>query len=544
MNSKSGSHITVTQFRSLFPANGINLLVSGNVETGSNGEPTRLSNNGSIVGMTVAYKTAELAAALRQCESVGLWLTGGDVTRYVVGKVVGRQLSTEYMYLTIESCSINRDYVPPITDAIEDGKGDLIRYSSTGSSTIGLTPYIPVDFYFHDYNPNINNVTSSVYSDIARTIEDLGIITGSYLDSEIKYVRERGVENLMRGSAYPASIPNSFFTSLGTISGRSIGTKNEVSFFKTYYFDKQGRTRGVLDTLKDDLRRGTDSPFLFLQSFTGSFFVSGSQEDRIYEIDMNTGLSQIYYSKNPVYLPETSSITGSKEAIGKPLFAKEGTYVKRVGSVPEVGDTLYLIQSGSEHRLPEMKVYEPNTGRIHYTDDYGIIVNSVYVPRNVSENGYYSGSVSSYYLSLDVLKSTTEDLYECNGGWRYIVRISSDQVIPNMFFVTLQLDLKKGEEITSKIVTTETALVGDKTFEILHGIRDLEGEPVKFGIVDIVAGGEKFTGPFVCDGHIWSADWYNTWDIWNGKLIDTGSGKHYKEADCWDEYGHKREDEI
>lgn len=513
--------LTVQAFSALVPGkNTINLLVSGQVKNYPEEDPTYEDLESvegetglTIVGVTIGndYQGLNTVTTFRQCTHLLLRLKDGSIKL----TIVDRRVLPSYTYFKVVGPELKERPKISFSTGSIGGKTIMYTYESTASMVdVDYIPYCGVEYTSEDYNPVLNNAVASVKNTSVRIVD---FLRGDQVPTNLKA--------LSNGSADFAEVPDSYYSSVGNMTGRFLGTKNAVGESKEYIFTKDWRVRDLLSKQhQTGPYRGEDQPFQNLQGFTGSLYPSSSTEETIFSIDVTSmGLKELLYSAH-AYTTESVDRTGRRRSV---VFQPETL------SSPRVGDIVYVEDEKNLSRVPEMKIFVPDVETLHYTDEYGIIIKSVKKPQ---------GNASSYYLrTLYTDYSNSEPYY---GRYNKVIRVLSDQVIPQIFFIKFRIDLSgngiieiPGEENDSEVngyycgPSRLMMVGGDTVKEVWTGFTSdmcnddqccWDGVPVRWGIISVTVEGQEYTGPFKVDGHVWNADWYHTFDSWYNKDTRVG----------------------
>lgn len=520
MSAYGNIDLTVQAFSALVPGkNTINLLVSGTIEKSSGYEDIESSKDEDlqIVGLTIgnSYRGLNSVTTFRQCTHLLLRLKDETVKL----TVVDRRVLPSYTYFKVVSPRLSvRPKIEFSTGSIGE-ETIMYTYKSTASEVdVDYIPYFGVEYASEDYNPTVNNAVDQVKNTVVRAVD---FLRGDQVPTNLKA--------LSNGSAEFADIPDSYYSSVGNMTGRFLGTKNAVGESKKYIFTKDHRVRDILNKQQQyGSYRGDDQPFQNLQGFTGSLYPSSSTEETIFSIDITSmGLKELLYSAH-------AYTTGSVDRTGR---ARSVVFQPETLSSPRVGDIVYVENGKTLSRIPEMKIFVPDVETLHYTDEYGIIIKSVKKPQ---------GNASSYYLRTLYTDYSKEEPYY--GRYNKVIRILSDQVIPQIFFIKFRVDLS-GDGILELPRSVESSwemkevdgyycgpsnlvmVGGDSVKEVWTGFTTdrcneegccWEGTPVRWGITSVTVEDQEYTGPFKVDGHVWNADWYHTFDSWYNKQTREG----------------------
>lgn len=508
--------MTVESFAALIPSySAINLFVSGTLGISDfrDREEDRNPEDLQVIGITInnLYQSGNVtrnqSSTLRQCREILVKLKD-NALRLVVDD---RKVYPQYTYFRVHSEDqlAVRPAIRFVTGSLNE-QDILYYYTSTGSSTdIDFTPYYGVEYNLEEYNPLLNNATGSVKSTFVRKVD---FLKGDQIPTNL--------EALSNGSAEFVEVPDSYYTSVGNMTGRFLGTKTVVGDEKRYIFNKSQKTKKVLESQhKDGNYRGEDQPVLGLQQCTGSVYSIGSKDDTIFSIDLsNMTLEEVLYTAYAYTVTKDEKVKGSEKT-------DYMVYQPKNLSLPREGDILYKRSGGKIVRLPEKKVYVPDEGALHYTDEYGIIIKSIKTPENIS----------SYYLRTLLTEYPEEPYYGC---YHKVLRVLSDQVIPQMFFIKFRIQFKPkpGESQDNLILNiplpgqeskfgydcgpSPIIMVGDEAKEVWTGFNTFDGcignDTIieKWGITSITVRGQEYRGAFSVDGHTWNADWFDTFDVW------------------------------
>lgn len=376
----------------------VNLLVSGTIDT-----CTGLATPGGeyrIVGATINYTTYDLQGnavnnrdTLKQCTQFSLTLPNLETgeTDYYLVDIAARKVFVDYIYLRCDAkisasnISFGENSIIDIDFGntgwtLEDCKRDD---SSTSDDSRGkylydykaylpnlydiqYFPYYTTDYFKDDYNPSINNATSSR--------QNSSTVTVGMLSSSIGFFDREGMGR--------SEIPDSWYTSLGIGLGRYLGTKCTRNLIcEPYVGFKKSFTDSYLSASKANFytesgstkHRSVDRPFYSVQTFSGSVFVSGSIPEKLSAEQLSSvSPESLYFSADSRYTEETDSWGDVTKA-----WVKVGT----LKTVPSKGDVIYRVDEGSNnrYRLTDGIVYIPELGKALRTDGYGVIQEEIEV---------------------------------------------------------------------------------------------------------------------------------------------------------------------
>lgn len=341
---------------------------------------------------------------LRVCNQITIIL-GGTEIHCVIGN---RFVQTSYAFLeTYENASLSS---PKMVEFDRDVEATFYRVKvgnevykfvdyecNLGDSEEGniilLYPTFGLAYENSDFNPTFNNVTNNSKNSYTRNLE-----THRISSTATHYSRSVDRPTTL------AEIADSFYTSIQNISGRFLGSKNNL--ITTYIGDKGkyskvNLTASMLDyrnevgeIVHNDQIRRRDLPYFHLQGFTGSIYPVGTEDAALKSMNVSEMVLEI------LHYTSTASYTGSAENYSDQMFVNRSrvavphvTHTELyVGSVPpsggytgsrsdvwivennlpQIGSILYRI-NGSIERLPNVKVYSPDLGAALKTDDYGIV---------------------------------------------------------------------------------------------------------------------------------------------------------------------------
>lgn len=253
----------------------------------------------------------------------------------------------------------------------ENGNFKFVDYEcNIGGSEVGsvttLYPVFGLAYENSDFNPVLNNVTGSVANSYTKYVEvSRQVVSGS--SRYLSYVEV---------TASAADIPDSFFTSLQNISGRSLGAKN--GYYTHYLGNKEHFSNVNIDVYSTQQSgsptRQKDLPFYCLQGFTGSIFPGGTEDEAIKAVNKSEMELEIlsYSTTASTIISGNNPFTVHVGHLTVPVFS--GSVVVSENNLPGQGSILYRNGAKQQERLPSVRVYSPDLGAALTTDDYGIVI--------------------------------------------------------------------------------------------------------------------------------------------------------------------------
>lgn len=389
-----------------------------------------LSASSSIIGVKISNidkSGKNNLNSFKLCKDIAFTVQIGDQNVTVLSNILDKKCFSAYTWFKV-NFSLDSE-IRNINITFKSGSDDIFLGYDCGEIVPILVSVNPrwTRETLTVFNPIINNVADSVKNSVTRLVElgtvdyltgqtpeyiwdaeaasgspeyDSSSISGSGLngkdanpEDDIAQYPPNGIfKKAFGGSAFdgalrlyhitqntvtvPASIPDSFYTSVANISGRFLGAKNAYSTRYTGY--KQRFTNDNLSIASASSQdctgsislpnsganiiiTGQDRPFFTLQTFSGSVFPSDADVTAIESMSLSDMVIEPLKFAAGAFLAD---LADSGSAIK----------VKAAGNLPGFGDILY--SSDGTYRLTNRYVYVPDLNKTFYTNNYGHISQS------------------------------------------------------------------------------------------------------------------------------------------------------------------------